>query len=183
MQFALILRKYLALAWLSLLPLGVHAWGVVGHRAVARIAENHLTPKARREIAALLGTETLPLVSTFPDEIRPYAEYKYTSPWHYINTAPGLSGAQYTAAITAMTEPNAYAALQQMMQQVKDPAKSKEERVFALKFIVHIVGDMHQPLHASQSGVQGGNQVAVKLQGKDLTCIAFGTAPSSITKA
>ncbi len=153
---------------LSLFTFEARAWGVVGHRAIARVAENHLTPKAKREIAALLGAEILPLVSTYPDEIRPYPEYKYTSPWHYINTAPDLDKAQYTAAIAAMTEPNAYLALQQLMQQVKDPTKSKEERAFALKFIVHIVGDVHQPLHACASGTQGGNSVAVKFQGKDL---------------
>ncbi|RZK28254.1 MAG: S1/P1 Nuclease, partial [Hymenobacter sp.] len=72
------LKKLLAAALLLCLPYSLLAWGVVGHRAIGRIAENHLTDKARREVAALLGAETLPLVSTYPDEIRGDAAYKYT---------------------------------------------------------------------------------------------------------
>ena len=160
-------RKFLVLASLSLLPVGARAWGVVGHRAIARIAENHLTDKARREVAALLGPETLPLVSTFPDEIRADPAYKYTAPWHYLDTTPNLPYAQYVAAIDTMKQPNAYLALQQMMAQLKDPARSKEDRLFALKFVVHLVGDVHQPMHAGHSEDQGGNKVAVKFLGKD----------------
>jgi hypothetical protein len=62
-------KSFLVIALLGVAPLSGQAWGVLGHRTIGRIAENHLTPKAKREIAALLGTETLPLVSTFADEI------------------------------------------------------------------------------------------------------------------
>lgn len=161
-------RKYLAFIGLSLLPFSLRAWGVLGHRTVARIAENHLTPKARRAVAALLGSEILPLVSTFADEIRPYPEYKYTAPWHYLDTTPNLPYAEYVANITALPGPTAYSAFEQMRQQLQDPARPPAERVFALKFIVHLAGDMHQPMHAGHAEDQGGNKVAVKFQGKDL---------------
>lgn len=160
-------RKYLTLGCLALLPFNLRAWGVVGHRAIGRIAENHLTGKAKRAVAALLGPETLPLVSTYPDEIRPDPAYKYTAPWHYLDTTPRLPYAQYVATIDTIQGPNAYRALQQMVAQLKDPAKSQEDRAFALKFIVHLVGDVHQPMHAGHSADQGGNKVAVKFLGKD----------------
>ncbi|TPG66376.1 S1/P1 nuclease [Hymenobacter nivis] len=160
-------RKYLAVACLSLLPFSLRAWGVVGHRAIGRIAENHLTDKAKREVVALLGPETLPLVSTYPDEIRSDPAYKYTAPWHYLDTTHNLPYAQYVATIDTIKEPNAYLALQQMIAQLKDPSKSKADRVFALKFIVHLVGDVHQPMHAGHSEDQGGNKVAVKFLGRD----------------
>jgi hypothetical protein len=161
-------KSFLVVALLGVAPLSGQAWGVLGHRTIGRIAENHLTAKAKREIAALLGTETLPLVSTFADEIRPYPEFKYTAPWHYLDTTPKLPYAQYVSTIDAITEPNAYLALRQMQQQLKDPTKSPADRVFALKFIVHLVGDVHQPMHAGHADDQGGNKVLVKFQGKDL---------------
>ena len=160
-------RKYLALACLSLLPFSLRAWGVVGHRAIARIAENHLSAKAKRAVAALLGPETLPLVSTYPDEIRSDPAYKYTAPWHYLDTTPGLPYVQYVATIDTIQGPNSYRALQQMIAQLKDARQPKEDRVFALKFIVHLVGDVHQPMHAGHSADQGGNKVAVKFLGRD----------------
>ncbi|GGF12533.1 S1/P1 nuclease [Hymenobacter cavernae] len=162
-------KKYSALLLILLLPLQLLAWGVVGHRAIGTIAEHHLSAKARREVAQLLGHETLALVSTFPDEIRSRPEFRYTSPWHYteFEHLSGLAYAPYAKAVQALTEPNAYSALQQMMQQVKDPTKAKEDRAFALKFIVHLVGDIHQPMHASHAEDKGGNDIKVKFQGKD----------------
>lgn len=162
------IKKCLAAVLLfTLLPFSLFAWGVVGHRAIGRIAENHLTDKARREVAALLGPETLPLVSTYPDEVRSDPAYKYTGPWHYLDTTSNLPYAQYVATIDTIRQPNAYLALQQMMAQLKDPNKSKADRVFALKFIVHLVGDVHQPMHAGHSEDQGGNKIAVKFLGRD----------------
>ena len=71
------MRKLLfSLALLAVLPLRLWAWGVEGHRAVGIIAEHHLTEKARRQVATLLGTQTLALVSTQPDEMRYLPEYK-----------------------------------------------------------------------------------------------------------
>jgi hypothetical protein len=98
-------KSFLVVALLGVAPLSGHAWGVLGHRTIGRIPENHLTAKAKREVAALLGTETLPLVSTFADEIRPYPEFKYTAPWHYLDTTPKLPYAQYVSTIDAIRSP------------------------------------------------------------------------------
>ncbi|GGF21311.1 S1/P1 nuclease [Hymenobacter cavernae] len=161
------LRKYCALFLLALLPFSLRAWGVMGHRTVAKIAENHLKKKTKRQIAALLGTETVPLVSTWADEARYSPEYKETGPWHFVNLPDGLGYEQFATQLKAMTIPNAYLALQQNIQIVKDHTKSKDERVVALKFVIHIVGDVHQPMHISRAEDQGGNKIPVKYQGKD----------------
>lgn len=149
------------------LPPRLFAWGVEGHRVIGKIAENHLSKKAKARIQQLLGTEKLPLVSTFPDEIRPYPEFSYTSPWHYVNTPVGLSHDEYVRTIMTMEKPNAYGALQQQLQKLKDPATPKEDKAFALKFIVHIVGDVHQPMHTATAETSGGNKIKVKFRGKD----------------
>ena len=161
------LKKYCALVLLALLPFSLRAWGVVGHRAVAKIAENHLSGKAKQQIAQLLGTERVPLVSTWADEARYSPEWSFTAPWHFINLPDNLNNEQFATQVKGMKEPNAYLALQQNMAVLKDPNKTKEEKVVALKFVIHIVGDVHQPMHVSRAEDQGGNKILVKYQGKD----------------
>ncbi|SFQ65116.1 S1/P1 nuclease [Hymenobacter arizonensis] len=163
-------RSCIALLVCLCAPIGVFAWGTVGHRAVAKIAENHLSSTAKREVARILGTETLPLVSTWPDEIRSDPQYKETGPWHYLNVAAGLDFPAFTAQLTATpaTPPaNAYTALLQVRQDLKDPKKTAAERLFALKFLVHLVGDVHQPLHVGHGEDRGGNSIQVSWRGRD----------------
>lgn len=162
--------KRIVLLVLLCAPGSAFAWGTIGHRAVARIAENHLSAKARREIAQLLGSETLPLVSTWPDEVRSDPQYKETGPWHYLNVVAGLDLAAFTAQLTATTAPaptDAYSALQLMRSTLKDRSKTATERLQALKFVVHLVGDVHQPLHVGRAEDRGGNGIAVSWRGRD----------------
>ncbi|WP_379084924.1 S1/P1 nuclease [Pedobacter sp. UC225_65] len=147
--------------------LSLISWGVVGHRAIGQIAENHLSKKAAVAVKDLLGSESLAMVSTYPDEIRSYEKYAYTAPWHYVNVAHGLSYAQFSAQLTGMDKPNIYKAILNCTSDLKDPAKSKAEKVFALKFLVHLVGDLHQPMHTGRSEDSGGNAIKVKLMRKE----------------
>ncbi len=149
------------------LCLSLISWGVVGHRAIGQIAENHLSKKAQAAVKALLGSESLAMVSTYPDEIRSYEKYAYTAPWHYVNVAHGLSEAEFSTALKDMENPNIYKAILNCSQDLKDPAKTKEEKVFALKFLVHLVGDLHQPMHTGRSEDSGGNAIKVKLMRKE----------------
>lgn len=143
------------------------SWGVVGHRTIAKIAENHLSAKAKATVKDLLGTEEMPLTSTFADEIRYSETYKKTGPWHYINLPEGLNYKGFVAAVKADTSENVYNALLKMEKEVKNPKNTKEEKTFALKMIIHLVGDLHQPMHVSRAEDQGGNKIKVKFQGKD----------------
>ncbi|SHK72615.1 S1/P1 nuclease [Hymenobacter psychrotolerans] len=160
-------KRLLPLFLLFLSPLSLWAWGADGHRAVGQIAEKHLNRKARREVQRLLGTETLTLVSTWPDEIRYYPEFKETGPWHYVNSPAGLNESQYLQDLKGQTSPNAYNVLQAKLRDLKDPAKTPAEKKAALKFVVHLVGDAHQPLHAGHAEDKGGNDIKVKYRGKD----------------
>jgi len=163
-------KRILPLLFLLLTPFSFcRAWGVEGHRAVGRLAEHHLTRKAQREIQALLGTETVTLVSTWPDEILypPTPEYKGTGPWHYVNTPGGLNHDQYIENLKSQTIPNAYKALQENITILKDKSKPKAERAVALKFVIHLVGDVHQPLHAGRLEDRGGNSIKLTYRGKE----------------
>ncbi|QKG54028.1 S1/P1 nuclease [Hymenobacter sp. BRD67] len=157
----------LSLVVLAALPLRLWAWGVEGHRAIGNIAEHHLSEKARRQVADLLGTQTLTLVSTQPDEMRYLPEYKETSPWHYVNTPLGLAHDQFITTVKAQTEANAYNILLLKIKEMKDPAKTREQRAEALIFVVHIVGDVHQPMHVSRAEDKGGNDIKMTYRGKD----------------
>ena len=170
-------KKYIALLVLSCAPFSLFAWGVVGHRAVAQIAQNHLSAAAKRGVARILGAETLPLVSTWPDEIRADPQYSRTGPWHYLNVATGLDFPAFVAQLNAPSVPdgpataptNAYTALLQVRKELRDPKKTLEEQRFALKFLVHLVGDVHQPLHVGHAEDKGGNDVKVTWRSKDET--------------
>ena len=152
---------------LAALPLRLWAWGVEGHRAIGIIAENHLSEKARRQVVALLGTQPLAMVSTLPDEMRYLPEYKDTGPWHYVNTAMGLGHDQYLQTVKAQATPNAYNELLLKTKEMKDPALTKAQRAEALIYVVHIVGDMHQPMHTGRAEDKGGNDIKMTYRGKD----------------
>lgn len=142
------------------------SWGVTGHRTIGKIAENHLTPQAAAAVRELLGTATLADVSTWPDEVRSQPEYKHTAPWHYLNLSLGLSYAEFQQKVEHMTEENVYSAVLKQEQVLGSTESTREEKIEALKFIVHFVGDLHQPMHVSRAEDKGGNTIQLNYEGK-----------------
>lgn len=159
------MKKLLLFSFLGMAILLI-SWGVTGHRTVGRIAQNHLTPKAQAGVRDLLGDATLADVSTWPDEILREPEYRHTAPWHYINLPLGLDYAQFKDRVENMLEANVYSALVQQMQLITDKTVPKEKKVEALKFIVHFVGDLHQPMHISRAEDKGGNTIQLNYEGQ-----------------
>jgi len=159
-------KKYLFPVLVILLSAALISWGVTGHRAIAKIAWNHLTPAAHTAVQDLLGNETLSDVSTWPDEIRSQPPYRHTGPWHYLNLPLGLSFPDFEKQVEGMTQDNVYSALRKCEAEIVNPQASREQKVFDLKFIVHLVGDLHQPMHISRAEDQGGNKIQVFYDGK-----------------
>lgn len=149
--------RWQAVALVTLLSPSVFGWGQNGHRTVAQIAANHLTPKAAAAVRQLLGHETLPMVSTWADEVRDTAEYRHTAPWHYVNIADGET---YP---TAGKNPDGdiVTALQHCERILRSPKETRGRRIEALKFYVHFVADIHQPLHVGRKEDRGGNEIRV----------------------
>ncbi len=144
------------------------AWGPDGHRAVARLAEARLTDKARAAVQALLGGESLADVATWADEVR-NTTHPATYNWHFTDVP--ITARRFNR--TRDCKPNAekgdcsVAAFERLTAILSDPTRSALERREALSFIVHIVGDIHQPLHsAERDHDQGGNLVNVTLLGQ-----------------
>jgi len=151
---------WLASVWLASPAL---AWGPTGHRAVGRIAEHHLSAAAARGVAAILGSETLAEVATWPDEIRSDPSWNRAKPWHYISIDDGE-----TYETTAKSpDGDVVEAIDRFSKVLKDPQADPTSKIQALKFLVHFVGDIHQPLHVGRRADQGGNSIRVSWFGEN----------------
>lgn len=142
------------------------SWGQTGHRVTGAIAEQYLTPEAQLAISQLLNNEDLAEASTYADEMRSHpSEFwnKTANPWHYVNVFDGKS---YTD-VAPPPEGNAITALEMFTKQLKNQQSSLAEKQLALRFIVHIIGDLHQPFHAGNGTDKGGNDVKLKFFWED----------------
>lgn len=135
------------------------SWGKTGHRVVGAIAERHLTEETRTAIQDILGVEDLAEAANWPDFMRSSSDdfWREAGPFHYV-TIP--EGTEYDLSM-APEAGDAYTALQMFSELVTDESASLEERQRALRFIVHLVGDLHQPMHVGDGTDRGGNDVTV----------------------
>jgi hypothetical protein len=133
------------------------AWGPVGHRAVGRIAERHLTPQTARAVADLLAPEQLAYVTTWPDEIRPEPDWAKGDPWHWVTIPDGQT---YESA-PKNPGGDILEAIPRFEKILADRKAPRVERVQALKWLSHLVGDLHQPLHVGRGDDHGGNDAPV----------------------
>lgn len=159
----------LAFTALTALPAPALAWGAMGHRLVAALAADELSSAASAEVAHLLEGEadpTLPGVATWADELRAQDPGlgRRSSPWHYVNL--GEQQCTYDAGRDCKGGNCVVEAITAQAVALGDRARSRAERAQALKFLVHFVGDVHQPLHAGYAHDKGGNTVQVSIDGK-----------------
>jgi hypothetical protein len=152
----------LALALLSATPSVALAWGSEGHQRIAEVAADLLTPAARAEALRLLALEpgsTLASISTWADEIRTPS----TARWHYVNFERGACS--YEAARECPEGQCVVGALDAQLQLLARGGDDIE-RLKALKWVVHLVADVHQPLHAAFGDDRGGNTFQVQAFGR-----------------
>jgi hypothetical protein len=142
------------------------SWGRVGHQAIGYIAESHLTPKTAKAIRDLLGNETLADISTYADEIRPDSFFQFTAPWHYIDVPAGENFSQFKESLNQQSIPNLYTALLHWERVLADRSSNRSIRIFALKMVVHLIGDAHQPLHVARAEDKGGNEIHLLFEGE-----------------
>ena len=162
-------KKYRILV--ALLCLGVIStaagWARLGHGLVGELAARHLDPVAKAEVARLLAGErdpTLAGVASWADDLRNSdpARFKATSRWHYINAKGG--GCGFDVARDCPDGNCAVVALERQRAILADRSQPLAARRDALKFVVHLVGDLHQPMHAGSRTDAGGNGFQVSLR-------------------
>ena len=138
-------------------------WGATGHRAVGAIADQYTTNKTKRQIRKILNHESLALVSTFGDDIKSDPRFKEFEVWHYVNmkfdetyetSKKNPKGDLVTGVAYCKTV-------------IKDPNASDADKAFYLKMLIHLIGDLHQPLHVGRFEDRGGNDIKVQWFYKD----------------
>ncbi|PZQ33647.1 S1/P1 nuclease [Pseudoxanthomonas japonensis] len=164
--FALTLVASLALA---LMPVPAHAWGLLGHRLVALLAWDDLSPDTRRQIDTLLQGEpdpTLAGIAGWADDLRKNdpALGRESANWHFVNI-----GEHDCAYLQQRDCPGGNCVVEAIRKQtaiLADARRPRAERLQALKFVVHFVGDAHQPLHAGYGHDKGGNEFQINWNGR-----------------
>jgi len=155
------LRKTAILLLALLLPVSGWAWGRIGHRVAARMAEQRLTPAAQAGVRALLGSKTsLADASTWADEQQ---EVPDSGHWHYVNVpiAENRYHPRYCAAGGCVVSK-----IEECSRTLLDLNAGMRRKQQALKFMVHLIADLHQPLHVGDNGDQGGNRLQVRFFGE-----------------
>lgn len=150
------LRSVLLL--LSCTPVVAFAWGPTGHRTIGAIAEDHLTKKAHKAITRILGSESLAIASTWMDEVRSDSLYDHTHDWHWVTIPDSLT---YAASLKNPKGDVVEAIARMSLLLRSDTVPIERKRVW-LRFLIHLVGDLHQPLHAGRGDDKGGNTFQVQ---------------------
>lgn len=149
---------------LCILPLPcVLAWGNIGHRTVAYLAEKYLSPGATTYVSALLNDADISDAAIWADEVRRTHEFHYTAGWHFIDAE---DDPPRTCQVNYNRDCNpgpgcVVSAIVNMTERVNDPGLSSYDKGNALKFLLHFIGDIHQPLH-TEAEDKGGNGIEVE---------------------
>ena len=161
-----IIKKILFIALISYLPANAMAWGLLGHRVVGEIAQNYLNKRAAREVKVILGNESLAMASNWADFIKSEPSYNYIGNWHYINLPAGLNSEQIQSKLLSDTATNAYTKIRFLSTELKNKALDQDKKVMFLRLLIHIVGDLHQPMHTGRFEDLGGNRVLLSWFGQ-----------------
>jgi hypothetical protein len=164
-------------AFAALICSEAFAWGDLGHEVTALIAYRHLTPAARKALDAILASDTDTLTAgdfasraTWADKYR--VAHRETAAWHFVDIEidqPDLADACFgfptlpakRSAAQGPAQDCVVNKIDEFAAELKDPSTPGAERILALKFVIHLIGDLHQPLHAADHRDRGGNCVAL----------------------
>lgn len=157
------MRRVFMVLLATSLTLSASAWGPKGHDVVASVAENHLSKRALKRIEAVLDGESMVYVANWLDNASHTPEYAYTKTWHYVNVEP--SEGSYAES---QREPkgDVVTAVNAIVERLKSGELTREEERAELMMLIHLVGDMHCPMHAGHKSDRGGNGTQVTYFGK-----------------
>ena len=158
------LRLLIYITLIIAAPASALAWGSEGHRIIAEIAKQHLEPATAKQVRDLLAIEddtSLADVANWADQVR--RQRPETASWHFVDIP--IAAAEYDAARDCVGGNCVVAKIEEFAAKLQNRSLPVRERLEALKFVVHFVGDLHQPLHASDNDDRGGNEVRVQFLG------------------
>lgn len=147
-------------------PLQTMAWGTNGHRISGQIAEDHLTPKARIAIRAILGNESIAMASNWADFIKSDPAYSYLYNWHFVDFERPMSYPEMVEFLGHDSNVDAYTKLNFLVGELKKKDLSKANKLLYLRMLIHITEDIHQPMHTAHASDKGGNDFKLSWFGK-----------------
>lgn len=155
------LKIALTVAVMAYLPLNANAWGMLGHRIVGQVAEAHLSKKALKGVKGILGTESLAMASNWGDFIKSDTAYNYLYNWHFVNLPGGLDKQGVFNFLDTDHDANVYNKVIEMTAILKNQESTADQKLLAMRMLVHMVGDLNQPMHTARKEDLGGNKVYV----------------------
>ena len=132
-------------------------WGPTGHRVTGLIADKYLNKKARKALEAILQGESLAMVSTWMDEVRSDPKYDYMADWHWVSIPAGQS---YEQSIKN-PQGDVIQTLERVIRELRTKKLTTHQQRDNVRILVHLIGDIHQPLHVSALDDTGGNEVKI----------------------
>lgn len=156
------MKKIILISFLILNVSAAWSWGGKGHDIVAAVAENNLTPKVKKKLNNLLDGRSIIVYSSWMDGLRGDSRYNHTSTWHYANVDDGYTyeTMKKNSACDVLTATN------ETIAKLKAGGLSDSLERMYVKYLVHLVGDMHCPMHAGRLSDRGGNDVKITFMGK-----------------
>ena len=155
------LKKLAFILAIIYLPLQSMAWGTQGHRIAGQIADSYLSPKARKAIEAILGNESIAIASNWADFIKSDPAYNYLYNWHFIDLDKSYTYPELQAYLKQDNAVDAYTKLEFLISELKKKDLDKDKKLLYLRMLIHIVEDVHQPLHTGHTEDKGGNDIKV----------------------
>jgi hypothetical protein len=150
------MNRLISIILLLILTFTAFGWGATGHRATGYIADKYLSKKAKKAIERILGGQSLAMASTWMDEVRSDSLYRHMDDWHWVTIPDGLTYEQ--------TEKNPNGDIIMTLERIIAELKSKKltpgEELERIRILIHLIGDIHQPLHVGRPD-RGGNDVKV----------------------
>ena len=156
------MKRFLLILISALYALTGFCWGQKGHDVVAYIAECNLKPKTYKKVVKALDGHSLTYYANWMDNASNTDEYRYTKTWHYVNVDPEEGTYAESKKDSAG---DAVVAINTLVENLKSGELTPEEERVQLMMLIHIVGDMHCPMHAGRKSDRGGNGTKVKYFG------------------
>lgn len=156
------MRKVVFIIMATLIPAITLAWGPKGHDTVAYIAEKHLSKKTLKKVTEVLDGHSLVYVANWMDNASHTDDYAYTKTWHYVNVD---ANEESYAASAKEAKGDVVTAINDIVAALKSGKLTPEEEQANLMMLIHLVGDMHCPMHAGRKSDRGGNGTQVRYFG------------------
>jgi hypothetical protein len=150
-------KVFTCLFLLSIISGQSFGWGPTGHRVTGLIADKYLNKKTRKALETILQGESLAMASTWMDEVRSDPKYDYMSDWHWVSIPAGQS---YEQSIKN-PQGDVIQTLERVIRELKTKKLTTQQQLEHVRILIHLIGDIHQPLHVSALDDTGGNEVKI----------------------